>query len=142
LPITFDGIAISHCAIRQLKSALKEIIMSLVGKYENRSTKELLQITEANDANGQMKGVLQFEENGQQVSLDVVGHYHFFQSTGNETSILFTATRDGGPQIYEAWAGAGLRPAYKELNMFGGRGVVTSTSSGTAEPLKGPWVRI
>lgn len=116
--------------------------MSLMGTYKNSSTNEVLQITEANNANGQLKGVLRFQENGREVSLNVQGHYHFFQSTGAETGIVLSATQDGVPEIYEAWAGVGSGPQYKELNMFGGRGTVKAANSGSAEPRKGPWVRV
>lgn len=116
--------------------------MSLVGKYENPSTKELLQITEANNSNGQLKGVLRFQENGHEVQLNIQGHYHFFQNTGSETAIVLWAMQDGVPEIYEAWAGVGLGPQYKELNMFGGRGTVKAANSASAEPRKGPWVRV
>lgn len=116
--------------------------MSLVGKYENPNTHETLDITEANDSNGSLKGSLVLSASGPEIRVPVEGHYHFFQSTGSETSIVFMALRDGGPQLYEAWAGVGTGPSYKELNMFGGRGLSETSTSGKAEALKGPWRRI
>lgn len=119
--------------------------MSLKGIYVNKSTGEKLEITDANDANGQLKGFMNVPQNGGSLKVNVDGHYHFVNSTGAATSIEFTGTIDNTPttpSIYQSWAGLTNRDEkYKELNVMGAQSVLQPDGKGIVSALSGPFVR-
>lgn len=119
--------------------------MSLKGIFVNKSTGEKLEITEANDANGQLKGFMNVPNNGGSVKIGVEGHYHFLSNTGAPTSIEFTGTIDNTPttpSIYQSWAGLTNRDNnYSELDMLGAQSILQPDGQGKVSALRGPFVR-
>jgi len=108
---------------------------SLAGTYLNISTGEKLQITDANDSNGSLKGSL----SSQGKTLSLQGHYHFLNSTEPPTSISFTASVDD-PNVYEAWAGTSNAVTFSQLDLLGIRSTLSQSGS-TLSVLGGPFKR-
>lgn len=118
--------------------------MSLVGTYFNQSTGETLDIKEANADTGLMSGTLTILSDGGKLSASVLGHYHFINSLGPQTSIAFIAVADNSPStpsIYEGWAGTTSSNNYAQLDMLGSRSILESSGKSSMIPIGGPFVR-
>ncbi len=104
--------------------------MSLIGTYRADNDKMTLNITKADLSTGEIAGTLNVERVGPggPFVATVEGHFHFFGSTGNNTSLVISAYADDieGQSSYFAWAGFGKGSAYKTLNVRGGESVVKS----------------
>jgi hypothetical protein len=98
--------------------------MSLKGTYKNADTGATLTITEANDANGELKGSIAYPG----ITLPVSGHYHFQNSGGPRTVIQFTAMNDDAR--YEAWALVADDMHFTTLKGMGGRASFDGSVSG------------
>ncbi len=116
--------------------------MGLVGKYVNTETKQILEITEANNHIGHFKGSLTVTVRSSQKTLGVTGHYHFLHNTQPQTLIVLQSIQDDGdPGIYEAWAGVANGPDYPFLQLRGGRGLVYDNGTAEIEGLSGNFVK-
>ncbi len=117
--------------------------MGLLGKYINTLTGEILEITEANDINGQLSGSLTVTVGLEKRSMNVSGHYHYSQNNQPQTYILLqSAVDDGNPGIYEAWAGVAMGSDYQSLELHGGRGLIYNSGETVSQALSGPFVRV
>jgi len=112
---------------------------SMVGSYKNEVTGEILKVTKADDSNGTMAGTLQVPMNGSSVTVDVTGHYHFINSTGPGTNLVFSGAKDD-PNLYESWAASTDASTYKELRAAGGRSV-SSGATTSVSVLYGSFIR-
>ncbi|MGH1387616.1 hypothetical protein [Kordia sp.] len=75
--------------------------MSLVGTYENADSGAVLQITDANNSNGQGKGLFILGD----VNIPVSIHYHFVASGFKGTTLLVDGFQDD-PNHYIGSAGS------------------------------------
>ncbi|AXG70512.1 hypothetical protein KORDIASMS9_02752 [Kordia sp. SMS9] len=75
--------------------------MSLVGKYTNDDSGAVLEIAEANNANGQGKGNFILGE----INIPVSIHYHFVASGFKGTTLVLSGFQDD-PNHYVGIAGA------------------------------------
>jgi len=73
---------------------------NLTGTYVCKELGAELKITEANNSNGNGKGVLSLGKMSSGVSI----HYHFKNSTGPETTLVITGINDD-PNLYVGAAG-------------------------------------
>ena len=89
---------------------------NLIGTYVCKELSAQFKVTEANDSNGNGKGVFLLGT----MSLEVSIHYHFKNSGGPETTLLFSGGKDDPNQYV---GGAGFYPnnnKVTEITLAGG----------------------
>jgi len=112
---------------------------SMVGTYKNEVTGEILKVTKADDSKGTMAGTLQVPMNGSSVTVDVTGNYHFINSTGPGTNLVFSGGKPD-PNLFECWAASTDASTYKELRAAGGRSI-SSGAATSVSVLYGSFIR-
>ncbi len=95
---------------------------SLVGTYVNKNLGSELKVTEADDRTGTGQGV--FSIGGQSVKVEI--HYHFKNSTGNETTIWFKGNIDD-PNMYVGGSAYSDNRSFPDLMIAGGYSDLSGT---------------
>ena len=90
--------------------------MSLVGTYVCNAIPAKLIVTEANDANGQAKGVMEF---GDGIVIHVQMHYHYKNNVGPDTDLWFAGNNDD-PNQYVAGVGITNNQGFPKIEIAGG----------------------
>lgn len=89
--------------------------MSLVGTYYSSDINATFTVTEANDANGNGRGVIEIDN----ISIPVQIHYHFENNVGPITDLWFAGGKDD-PNEYVGGAGRTNNQGYAEIRIAGG----------------------
>ena len=108
--------------------------MSLIGKYECKEIGATLEITEANNSNGQGNGVFSY---GEVKNCKVSLHYHFENNTGKNMNLNIWGCSDD-PNRYIGCAGYMANHASAvEMDVAGGIATI-----GNASSFSGKFVRV
>ena len=89
--------------------------MSLVGTYYSSEINSTFTVTEANDSNGQGKGIIEIDK----ISIPVRIHYHFENNVGPITDFWFAEGKDD-PNEYVGGAGRTNNQGYANIKIAGG----------------------
>ncbi len=99
---------------------------SLVGNYEHAALEARIEITEANVANGQGKGIFHYES----IEVPFALKFHFENSSGPITNLTICGSKDD-PNQYLGAAGLTTNQGYPTIEVAGGlartNGVISMT---------------